>query len=227
MLIGPGEALLRWRGIGGRLHIPAGGIIRGVEFDVAARQRVADDTYGWQPVSGSGASQQPEPKNIFGQNPVNVFHGQLAMRVDRLLARIATRWWRGVDQQLPCNLLLAGWLAELADYCYVPSGDIIDRSEDFARRTIAKECSVATMAAEVGLPISTFSERYRAVRGVSPGYFIRQLRMQQAAQELVESHISIGKIGVRCGYRNAASFGRTFKEYYGQSPKDFRERSRH
>ena len=148
------------------------------------------------------------------------------MRVDRLLARIATRWWRGVDQQLPCNLLLAGWLAELADYCSLPTSDSVERAEDFARRTIAKECSVASMAAEVGLPMSTFSERYLARRGVSPGHFIKQLRMQQAAQDLAESQYSIRKIGIRCGYRNAASFARAFKSFYGESPMNFRERSR-
>ena len=50
VLIGKGQALLRWRGIGGHLQLPMGSIIRGVEFDMVLRERVAHERYGWQPL---------------------------------------------------------------------------------------------------------------------------------------------------------------------------------
>ena len=69
-------------------------------------------------------------------------------------------------------------------------------------------------------------QRYTLKRGVSPGHFIRQQRMQLAAQDLAETQQSVAKIANRCGYRNAASFARAFRAFFGKSPLIYRERSR-
>ena len=67
VLIGKGQALLRWRGIGGHLQLPMGSVIRGVEFDMALRERVAHECYGWQPLSGSGPARHQSPGTFLGK----------------------------------------------------------------------------------------------------------------------------------------------------------------
>jgi AraC family mar-sox-rob regulon transcriptional activator len=218
--LGPGSLLLRWRGVGGHLELKPGCFIRGIEFDIADRPRQPHPQYGWEPVPGSGG--QPSPKRVFGRNPPHLISGNLATQAERLMERVVTRWWRGGADQLPCNLQLAGWLAELADFCLGQSSNPIERAERFARRALAKGCSVTAMAREAGMPASTFCEHYQSQRGISPGIFLRQCRMHQAATDLIHSHDTISRIGKRCGYHNAASFARTFKQCYRMSPREYR-----
>ena len=51
----PGQALLIWPGSPHdhrtELLLPPGSYVRGIEFDVIARDRVPDSDYGWQPLN--------------------------------------------------------------------------------------------------------------------------------------------------------------------------------
>ena len=138
------------------LELQPGCFLRGIEFDIIDRPRRPHHNYGWQPISGN----QPAPKKIFGKNPPNIIHDNIALQARRLMERVVTRWWRGPGDQLPCNLQLAGWLADFADYCQAESSNPFERAEQFARRSIGKGCSVEAMAREAGMPTSTFCERF-------------------------------------------------------------------
>jgi YesN/AraC family two-component response regulator len=50
-------------------------------------------------------------------------------------------------------------------------------------------------------------------------------RMQQAAELLKNSDLSTNDICLHVGYQNNSFFFRKFKEFYGCSPKEYREKN--
>lgn len=58
--------------------------------------------------------------------------------------------------------------------------------------------------------------------GQSPKQIIQELRMNQASQLLRGSNSQVKEIASTVGYRDAFSFSKMFKEYYGYSPTQFR-----
>ena len=100
VLLAPGQALLRWRGIAGQLHLPTGSYMQGIEFDVHPRPRAPHEQYGWKPLDAQGEHRQPSPQQFLGHAVPHIFGGVLAASAERLMARVVTRWWRGLSDQL-------------------------------------------------------------------------------------------------------------------------------
>ena len=52
---------------------------------------------------------------------------------------------------------------------------------------------------------------------------ISDVKMQKAKQLLEEGSLKIVQVGRACGYENQSYFNRLFKNYYGVTPKQYRE----
>lgn len=63
---------------------------------------------------------------------------------------------------------------------------------------------------------------FKAILGQSPAAYIRDYRLQQACQELMQTDAAITTIGQNCGLGSGAYFGKTFKERFGCTPGEFR-----
>lgn len=86
--------------------------------------------------------------------------------------------------------------------------------------------SVSKAAAMAGLGRSQFHERYKAVYGTSPNQHRIQNRLEQAVGLLATTSIPVCEIAYAAGYENPSSFSRQFKNRFGISPTDYRDRSR-
>ncbi len=62
--------------------------------------------------------------------------------------------------------------------------------------------------------IRVFRRRY----GMTPGKYLRQCRVERAAQQLLSTGRSLEKIAQDCGFGDASGFYRAFVAVYGQSP---------
>lgn len=56
------------------------------------------------------------------------------------------------------------------------------------------------------------------------GDYLLKKRMKEAARLLVRSSMRIQEIAVRVGYSTANSFSRSFRQFYGMTPKEYRLR---
>lgn len=87
-----------------------------------------------------------------------------------------------------------------------------------------EELTSAQIAAANGVSLrllqATFAEQGTTVRD-----YVTARRLQEAAR-ILESPVygarSISEIAYRAGFKSLASFSRTFKDYFGRSPKEFR-----
>jgi AraC-like DNA-binding protein len=69
-----------------------------------------------------------------------------------------------------------------------------------------------------------FQRVFRRIMGDSPSAYVRKLRLDRAAHQLLVAGRPIPAIAQACGYRELASFYRAFRARFGQTPAAFRER---
>lgn len=67
-----------------------------------------------------------------------------------------------------------------------------------------------------------FSRRFIAETGMPPTAFIRTVRLENAAEMLRETNMSISSIALACGFTSTKYFTHCFRELYGITPGHFR-----
>ncbi len=84
---------------------------------------------------------------------------------------------------------------------------------NFTRNVLADE-----LAASANMSPSTFRQHFRAVAGMSPMQYLKQLRLQEARQLMLNQGIDAGTAGVRVGYESASQFSREYARLFGAPP---------
>ncbi len=87
-----------------------------------------------------------------------------------------------------------------------------------------KHFSLAGLAKQYNLSVSSLSHRFRAATGVSVMEYLQSCRMANAKQILAETDYSIGFIVESCGFSDSSNFSRAFKALNGCSPTEFRKK---
>ncbi len=91
-----------------------------------------------------------------------------------------------------------------------------------AHLNVAYDC--AAIAHHLDLSESHLRRCFRAETGMSLGFFLRETRLQHAAQLLrSRPDLNIQDIAEACGIPNSASFCRAFKRQFGTSPGHYRK----
>jgi AraC family transcriptional regulator len=88
------------------------------------------------------------------------------------------------------------------------------------------DLSLTDLAAVLGISPSQLSRRFRAVRGITPVAYLRDLRLQKARELLTETDDTLQAIAEHTGYRSAFYLSRVFSAQTGQSPSAYRRTSR-
>jgi len=87
----------------------------------------------------------------------------------------------------------------------------------------AKQVSIKMLAEHFNLTDKTMSRKIKDVTNISAADFLRQIKLQQAAVQLITSHKSIAQISNDLGYSNDASFRRSFISVTKSTPNKFRQ----
>lgn len=95
----------------------------------------------------------------------------------------------------------------------------------FIHEHIASELTTRRIAACAMISESEALRCFRCTIGTSPIQYVKQYRIQQAAQ-LLESHDKISDIAARCGFQDMSYFTKTFRELKGCTPTEYRRVSK-
>lgn len=87
-----------------------------------------------------------------------------------------------------------------------------------------RDLSLQALARKYNFSYSYCSELFKSSTGYNFSKYITRLRMNAAAGRLLETNDSTADIGYRVGYRNYHHFIKVFKEYFGQTPSQFRQK---
>jgi len=74
------------------------------------------------------------------------------------------------------------------------------------------------LASQAHMSPSTFRQHFRAVAGMSPLQYLKQLRLQDARHLMLNEDIDAGSAAVRVGYESASQFSREYTRLFGAPP---------
>lgn len=89
-----------------------------------------------------------------------------------------------------------------------------------------EEFNIDEIAYEMAMSRSVFFKKVKSLTGQNPKDFIRDIKMNKAADLLREQKYSISEISYLIGFPNSKYFSTAFKKYYGISPTTFVEKEK-
>lgn len=92
--------------------------------------------------------------------------------------------------------------------------------------TFLDDITIAALAESAGVSPDHFIRRFKQAYGQSPGRWVRERRLQWAANRLRTTRDPISSIGLRAGFSDQSHFTRAFKAYHGVPPGRYRSISR-
>ena len=96
------------------------------------------------------------------------------------------------------------------------------RAREHARKNLATPLGVAELARAAGMSRFHFSRSFAAETGRTPAAWLASLRVEAAAQWLVQGELPLKEIAARCGFADAQTFGKVFRRHTGRPPGAFR-----
>ena len=101
----------------------------------------------------------------------------------------------------------------------------IKEALNYIEQNFQNDISVENIASFCGLNRTYFGRIFKETVGKSPQQFLLSYRMAKAAELLKLTELSISDIGNAVGYPNQLHFSRAFKNVYGVSPREWRNKN--
>ena len=89
----------------------------------------------------------------------------------------------------------------------------------------ANEISTRHIAQSATVSESECLRCFRATIGTTPIQYLKQYRIQRAAQLLLTTQDKIADIGAQCGFQDVSYFTKTFRQAKGCTPSQYRQSS--
>lgn len=102
----------------------------------------------------------------------------------------------------------------------------IKEALNYIEQNFQNDISVENIASFCGLNRTYFGRIFKETVGKSPQQFLLSYRMAKAAELLKLTDLSISDIGNAVGYPNQLHFSRAYKNVYGVSPREWRNKKR-
>jgi AraC-like DNA-binding protein len=94
----------------------------------------------------------------------------------------------------------------------------IARAIEQLRGDFGQPLRIEEVARELGMSVSGFHQHFKAVTGMSPLQFHKQLRLQEARRLMLGEGLEAASAGAQVGYTDAAYFNREYKSLFGIPP---------
>ena len=100
----------------------------------------------------------------------------------------------------------------------------IQKAVQYIHRNYQKKISVKDVIAEVALSRRLLERRFKAVTGQTLYQYISDLKIKRFAELLIDTDEQVVGIALSLGENDTKSISRRFKQIYGCSPNEYRER---
>lgn len=88
------------------------------------------------------------------------------------------------------------------------------------------EISVGDLADAVGLSVSQLSRLFRTHTGLTPGVYLRRLRLDRARLLIERSSLNVSEVMAQVGIKDPSHFARDFRRAFGYGPRELRQLQR-
>lgn len=98
-------------------------------------------------------------------------------------------------------------------------GQQITKAVAWLKQNFVETLKGDDLADRAHMSASTFRQHFRALTGVSPLQYQKQLRLQEARQLMLNENLDAGGAAVRVGYESASQFSREYSRLFGAPPQ--------
>jgi AraC-like DNA-binding protein len=98
-------------------------------------------------------------------------------------------------------------------------GRQIAKTVAWLKQHYAQSVNVEELAVRAHMSPSTFRQHFRAITGVSPLPYRKQLRLHEARQLMLNQDLDAGNASGRVGYESASQFSREYSRLFGAPPQ--------
>jgi len=100
----------------------------------------------------------------------------------------------------------------------------IQKATELIQQNIAEsEYSSERLSSDLCMSYITAYRHIKSLTGMTPGEFIRNIRLKRAAQLLRSTDLPITEVAVTVGFSTPSYFTRSFQQEYGMSPSNYRK----
>lgn len=114
---------------------------------------------------------------------------------------------------------------------YVATGSIaqnktdelfLNRLTEIIKQNIEDDTfNIDNLANEMGMSRASLHRKIKGLTELTPGDFIRIIRLRRAAELLLEGELRISEICIQVGINSLSYFSKSFQKQFGVLPKDF------
>lgn len=98
----------------------------------------------------------------------------------------------------------------------------MQKIQEYIETHFDENISVDKLAKSIFLTTPYLSHSFKSFSGYSPKQYLTLLRLTKAKQLLLTTNLSVTDICRKIGFTDVNNFIRTFKDFYGKTPKKFR-----
>lgn len=91
------------------------------------------------------------------------------------------------------------------------------------KENLGKDLTVDTLCAGMNMSRTSFYNKIKALTGMAPNDFIRNIRMQEAAALLKSERYTVAEVADMMGFADPKYFTDTFKKFYGVPPSIYKK----
>lgn len=95
----------------------------------------------------------------------------------------------------------------------------ISNAVSWLKQNFTETLHVNDLAERACMSPSTFRQHFRAITGMSPLQFQKQLRLQEARQLMLNQNLDAGHAGGLVGYESPSQFNREYSRLFGAPPQ--------
>jgi transcriptional regulator GlxA family with amidase domain len=94
----------------------------------------------------------------------------------------------------------------------------IQRAVEWIRAHLEEPIAVETLAGVAAMSVSSFHRHFKAVTGLSPLAYHKQMRLQEARRRLLAEPGAVASVAFSVGYESVSQFSREYTRQFGLPP---------
>lgn len=100
---------------------------------------------------------------------------------------------------------------------------LVSCAKEYLLKHLTQEVSMSDVAEHLKVSNGHLAHTFKRVAGQSLFTYFKQLRLEQAKLQLLNSEKNVTEIAIACGFSSTTLFCRNFKQYTGQTPLNYRD----